>query len=79
MVSSYGSLGAEQLHPIAPYTTLLTFGPVSPAGDVVVKLIYDHRVMDGRLVARCLGHLEHVFHTQILDELKDMDRARHAA
>jgi hypothetical protein len=79
MVSSYGSLGAEQLHPIAPYTTLLTFGPVSPAGAVVVKVIYDHRVMDGRLIARCLAHLEHVFHTAILDELKTMQRSGQAA
>jgi hypothetical protein len=79
MVSSYGSLGAEQLHPITPYTTLLTFGPISPAGDVVVKLIYDHRVMDGRLIARCLGHLEHVFHTAIVNELKAMERTRQVA
>jgi hypothetical protein len=79
MVSSYGSLGAEQLHPISPYTTLLTFGPISAAGDVVVKLIYDHRVLDGRLIARCLAHLETIFHTTILDELRALDRSRRAA
>jgi hypothetical protein len=79
VVSSYGSLGAEQLHPIAPYTTLLTFGPISPAGDVVVKVIYDHRVMDGRLIARCLAHLEQVLHTAILDELKTMQHSGQAA
>jgi hypothetical protein len=58
MVSSYGSLGAEQLHPLTPLTTLLTFGPISPAGDVVVKLVYDHRVLDGRCVARALAELQ---------------------
>jgi hypothetical protein len=79
MVSSYGGLGAEQLHPISPYTTLLTFGPISAAGDVVVKLIYDHRVLDGRLIARCLAHLETIFHTTILDELRALDRSPRAA
>ncbi|MCA1685090.1 MAG: hypothetical protein LC745_03730 [Planctomycetia bacterium] len=39
-LTSYGALGAESLHPISPLTTTLTFGPISPAGDVVIKLIY---------------------------------------
>ena len=30
-LSSYGSLGAEQLHPISPLTTTLTYGPIDPA------------------------------------------------
>ncbi|MFM7151669.1 MAG: hypothetical protein ACKO23_17725, partial [Gemmataceae bacterium] len=37
MVSSYGTLGAEQLHPLTPLTTLLTFGPISTEGEVNVK------------------------------------------
>ncbi len=40
--------GAEQIHPISPLTTTLTYGPIDPVtGRVVVKLIYDHRVLDG--------------------------------
>jgi len=74
MVSSYGSLGAEQLHPLTPLTTLLTFGPISPAGEVVVKLIYDHRVVDGRQIAGCLSDLEQVLQTQIVIELQDTER-----
>ena len=54
-ISSYGQLGAEQLRPIGPLTTLLTFGPISPAGDVAAKIIYDHRVLDGANVARFLA------------------------
>src|SRR5262249_26297251 len=57
-ISSLGSLGVEQHHPIAPLTTYLTFGPISPAGEVNVKIIYDHRVMDGRCVARALNALQ---------------------
>ena len=71
-LSSYGRLGAEQLHPIAPFTTLLSFGPIDSAGDVVVKLVYDHRVMDGSNVARCLVELEQTLNGQILAELLAM-------
>jgi hypothetical protein len=70
MVSSYGSLGAEQIHPLAPFTTLLTFGPISSTGEVVVKVIYDHRVMDGRTVARALCSLDEVLHNEIVAELR---------
>lgn len=71
-ISSLGNLGVEQHHPISPLTTYLTFGPISRDGEVNVKLIYDHRVMDGRCVARCLNNLETILNTQILDELKAM-------
>ena len=71
-ISSLGSLGVEQHHPISPLTTYLTFGPISPQGEVNVKIIYDHRVMDGRCVARCLNDLEETLNTRILAELKSM-------
>lgn len=70
MVSSYGSLGAEQIHPLTPLTTLLTFGPIGSNGSVVVKIIYDHRVLDGRYVASCLNELDRVLNTDILRELR---------
>jgi len=79
MLSSYGGLGAEQLHPIAPFTTLLTFGPISPAGNVVVKLIYDHRVLDGGRIARCLHNLERVLHTDMVQELTCLGRSPQVA
>jgi hypothetical protein len=75
MVSSYGSLGAEQLHPLSPLTTLLTFGPINPAGDVIVKVIYDHRVMDGRRVAQALQELDRTLQTTILQELRGLHHA----
>lgn len=74
LVSSYGVLGAEQLHPRSIFTTVLTFGPVAATGAVTVKIVYDHRVLDGATVARALNSLEDVLHTQILDELA-RDRA----
>ena len=71
MLSSYGSLGAEQMHPIGPLTTLLTFGPIGSSGEVVVKIIYDHRVLDGAEVARCLRELEQTLSEDIRAELRE--------
>jgi hypothetical protein len=71
-LSSYGALGAEQIHPISPLTTTLTYGPIDRAtGRVVVKLIYDHRVLDGAYIARRLRDIEDVMHGPILAELLD--------
>ena len=72
-LTSYGSLGAESLHPISPLTTTLTFGPISPEGNVVIKLIYDHRVLDGAYIARRLGDIEKVLNTTILEELQNSE------
>ena len=57
-VSVYSALGAESLHPISPCTTTLTYGVLGPAGDLDVRLVYDHRVLDGATVARALARLE---------------------
>jgi len=69
MLSSYGSLGAEQIHPITALTTLFTFGPISADGRVTAKIIYDHRVMDGRRVAEALAALQRILNDVILPEL----------
>ena len=71
-LSSYGALGAEQVHPISPLTTTLTYGPIDPnTGQVVIKLIYDHRVLDGAYIARRLRDLEAALTGPILAELLD--------
>jgi len=57
-VSVYSALGAESLHPISPCPTTLTYGVMRPAGDLDVRLVYDHRVLDGATVARALAELE---------------------
>jgi hypothetical protein len=74
MMSSLGDLGAEQCHPLTPLTTYFTFGPIGKDGRVTAKIIYDHRVMDDRCVARCLGSLERVLLTTILGELQALRR-----
>ena len=54
---------------MSPLTTTLTFGPIDDAGDVCVKIIYDHRVLDGAYVARRLQDLEDALHGPVLEEL----------
>ena len=69
-VCVYSALGAESLHPLSPLTTILNYGVFSPDGAVDVRVVYDHRVMDGAVVARALGRLEEVLTGPIVDELR---------
>jgi hypothetical protein len=68
-VSVYSSLGAESLHPLSPLSTTLNYGVISPAGHVPVRIVYDHRAMDGATVARALGQLAEVLNEPIYQEL----------
>ena len=65
-VSTYSGLGAASLHPLSPLTTTLNYGVIDAAGNVDVRLIYDHRVLDGATVARALAELEEVLNHQVL-------------
>jgi hypothetical protein len=70
--STYASLGASSLHPLSPLTTTLNYGVFDANGQIVVRLIYDHRVMDGATVARALVTLEQVLGHEILEEIQHM-------
>jgi len=69
-LSTYGSLGAASLHPLSPLTTTLNYGVISADGEVDVRLVYDHRVLDGSTVARALEDLERVLQCEIVAELR---------
>ena len=73
-LSVYSSLGAESLHPISPLTTTLTYGVIQPDGSVFVRLVYDHRVTDGAMIARALARLEEELNGPICAELRAMRR-----
>ncbi|MFO0866400.1 MAG: hypothetical protein U0744_17440, partial [Gemmataceae bacterium] len=74
-LSVYSGLGAESLHPLSPVTTTLTYGVTDETGEVDVRLIYDHRVMDGATVARALVRLEEELTTSIVAELHESKQA----
>lgn len=69
-VTTLGSQGVEQVHPLSPLTTTFTFGPIDAWGKVTAKIIYDHRVLDGAYVARRLLDVEELLNGAILDELR---------
>ncbi len=71
-VSVYSALQAESLHPLAPVTTVLNYGVIGGDGAVDVRIIYDHRVMDGAMVARVLARLEEILTGPVLDEVKSL-------
>lgn len=74
-VSVYAGLGAASLHPLSPLTTTLNYGPLDRFGEADVRLIYDHRVLDGATVARALEHLERMLNASILAELQSLRRS----
>lgn len=69
-ISVYAALGSESLHPISPLTAVLNTGIIGPDGVVAVRIMYDHRVLDGSMVARTLEQLEAKLTGPVLDELR---------
>jgi hypothetical protein len=69
-ITVYSGLGAESLHPISPLTAVLNYGVIAKDGTVAVRIMYDHRVLDGSMVARVLGEIEKKLTGPVLAELK---------
>ena len=77
-ITVYAGLGAASLHPLSLLTTTLNYGVFEPDGSLDVRIIYDHRVLDGATVARALAELERVLTCEILAELRDLPAAEAA-
>ena len=75
-VSVYSALNVDSLHPLLPLTTLLNYGFIASDGNVIVRIVYDHRVMDGATVGRALVKLEEVLNGPILQELRSLEKAK---
>jgi hypothetical protein len=73
-VTVYSGLGAASLHPLSPLTTALNYGVIGADGSVDVRIMYDHRTLDGGTVARALADLERVLKGEILAELRYLQR-----
>jgi hypothetical protein len=65
-------------HP-ANFLNSLTYGPFDDAGRTRLTLAYDHRLMDGLLVARALKATEKALNGTILDELTALAERRDGA
>jgi hypothetical protein len=75
-LSTVSSLGADLLEPRSPLTTLLTYGVISNDGRVMVRVIFDHRVLDGATAARALKRLEEALRGEIAAELRELATKR---
>jgi hypothetical protein len=74
-ITVYGGLGSSSLHPLTTATATLNWGVIDADGGVDVRLIYDHRVLDGATVARALADLEARLNGEIADELSGQSLA----
>jgi hypothetical protein len=68
-VTTVGPNGASTMHPLAPVTSMVGYGLFLENGRTDVRIVFDHRVLDGALMARSLVRLEEILHGQILDEI----------
>jgi len=57
-VSALGHLGATIMNPVSPVTTCVCYGPFGADGAVQIAVGFDHRAMDGAVVARGMALLE---------------------
>jgi pyruvate/2-oxoglutarate dehydrogenase complex dihydrolipoamide acyltransferase (E2) component len=78
-LSVYSALNVESLHPLSPLTSVVNYGYIGVDGEVNVRIIYDHRVMDGATVARALNRLEEILNGPIVGELSRLSAAPNAA
>jgi hypothetical protein len=77
-VTVYSGLGATSLHPRGLLTSTLNYGVIESDGEVTVRIVYDHRVLDGGTVARALADLERVLLHDIVAELRYLEELRAA-
>jgi hypothetical protein len=68
-LSSVAAQGASLLHLIPLLTATLHYGLLDEAGNLDVRLTWDHRVLDGAAAARILVEVEQTLQGDILAEL----------
>ncbi len=73
-VSSVAGLGMRLPTILTPLTFALTYDAIEADGTMEVRLVFDHRVVDGAQVARFLVNLEQTLNGVVLQELQAMAR-----
>jgi len=72
-VTTVGPDGASTMHPLAPVTSTVGYGLFLQDGHTDVRIVFDHRVLDGAPMARSLVRLEEILNGKILDEIGGVD------
>ncbi len=73
-LSTLAGRGTEIQLPPSVHTGCLTFGPLDENGVSRVTLAYDHRIMDGALVANALHRLERVLNETMVAEMRSIQQ-----
>ncbi|PRD40691.1 hypothetical protein C5748_25540 [Phyllobacterium phragmitis] len=68
-LSVISGLGADSPNPLSFLTTLFNYGVMGEDGGVIVRIHFDHRVMDGADIARALKRFEEILNGTIAAEL----------
>jgi hypothetical protein len=66
-----GQGAVNRFHPTC-LSTSLTYGPMDASGQVLVTLLYDHRIADGNCIAAALADLEVILRGPIASEVKSL-------
>lgn len=69
-ITGVAALGSTSLHIISPLTSTLAYGVLEPDGSLMVRLYYDHRIMDGVQPALAMQLLEEHLVGSIKNELE---------
>lgn len=78
-LSSPAASGAGLTTILSPVTLTLHYGMFDDAGNIDMRLTFDHRAIDGAPVARALAEMEAALHGEILTELRQQSRLERAA
>src|SRR5262249_42436980 len=73
--TSVAAQGASLVQLVPLLTSTFYYGLFDEAGEVDMRLSFDHRVFDGETGARALAEMERVLLGEIVDELKQLDPA----
>jgi len=61
--------GAELLNLVSPLPMVLSYGPIRNGGEIDVRIMFDHRIVDAVPIARALVRLEQVLNGPIAEEV----------
>jgi hypothetical protein len=78
-LSSPAAGGAGLTTIVSPLSCTLHYGLFDNAGQIDMRLTFDHRAIDGAPVARALAEMEQVLMTDVLDEIKQLPSSIQAA
>jgi pyruvate/2-oxoglutarate dehydrogenase complex dihydrolipoamide acyltransferase (E2) component len=70
VVSTVSHLGTDAIHPLSLTPNFLTYGMIESDGRVPLRIIFDHRIFDGVVVARVLARMEALLNGPVLEELR---------